>query len=87
MIILVLDNQVKSLCDKLRLNKQETHLAYTEFKAIGVRRIPDQINKLLVAIDTLSPATTNCERGFRAMNNILTYKKNVIMESRALNFK
>ena len=44
------EDEVKSLCGTLRLNKQQTHLAYIEFKPIGGRSIPDQLNKLMVAI-------------------------------------
>ena len=72
------EDEVKSLCDTLRLNKQQTHLAYIEFKASGGRSIPDQLNKLLVAVDTLSPSNADCERGFSAMNNIITDIRNVI---------
>ena len=49
-------DEVKSLCGTLRLNKQQTHLAYIEFKASGERSIPDQLNQLMVAVDTLSPS-------------------------------
>ena len=75
------EDEVKSLCDTLRLNKQQTHLAYIEFKANGGRSIPDQLNKLLVAVDTLSPTNADCERGFSAMNNIITDIRNVITTS------
>ena len=52
--------EVKSLCGTLRLNKQQTHLAYIKFKASGGRSIPDQLNKLMVAVDTLSPSNADC---------------------------
>ena len=39
------EDEVKSLCGTLRLNKQQTHLAYIEFKPSGGRSIPDQLNK------------------------------------------
>ena len=65
-------DEVKSLCGTLRLNKQLTHLAYIEFKAIGGRSIPDQLNKVMVAVDILSPCNADYERGFSAMNNIIT---------------
>ena len=54
-------DEVKSLCGTLRLNKQQTHLAYIEFKASGGRSIPDQLNKLMVAVDTLSPNNADCQ--------------------------
>ena len=72
------ENEAKSLCGTLRLSKQQTHLAYIEFKASGGRSIPDQLNKLMVAVDTLSPSNADCERGFSAMNNIITDSRNAI---------
>ena len=74
---------MKSLCSTLRLNKQQTHLAYIEFKASGGRSIPDQLNKLMVAIDILSPSKAECERGFSAMNNIITDSRNAITTNNA----
>ena len=50
----------KSLCDTLHLNKQQTHLAYIEFKASRRRSILDELIKLMVAIDTLSPSNAEC---------------------------
>ena len=72
------EDKVKSLCGTLRLNKQQTHLAYIEFKASRRRSIPDQLIKLMVAIDTLSPSNAECERGFSAMNNFITDSRNAI---------
>ena len=85
------EDEVKSLCGTLRLNKQQTHLilnfilniSYIEFKASGGRSIPDQLNKLMVAVDTLSPSNADCERGFSAMNNIITNSRNAITTSNA----
>ena len=74
---------MKSLCDTPFLNKQQTHLVYIEFKASGRRGIPDLLNKLLVAIDTFSPRNADCERGFSAMNNIITDTKKVITTNNA----
>ena len=77
------EDEVKSLCGTLRLYQQQTHLAYIEFKASGERSIPDQLNKLMVAIDTLSPSNAECERGFSAMNNIITDSRNAITTNNA----
>ena len=79
------EDEVKSLCGTLRLNKQLTHLAYIEFKAIGGRSIPDQLNKVMVAVDTLSRSNADCERGFSAMNNIITDSRNAITTNNAKN--
>ena len=77
------EDEVKSLCGTLRLYKQQTHLAYIEFKASGERSIPDQLNKLMVAIDTFSPSNAECERGFSAINNIITDSRNAITTNNA----
>ena len=77
------EDEVKSLCGTLRLNKQQTHLAYIEFKPSGGRSIPDQLNKLMVTIDTLSPRNAECEGGFSAMSNIITDSRNVITTNNA----
>ena len=77
------EDEVKSLCGTLRLNKQQTHLAYIEFKASGGRSIPDQLNMLMVAIDTFSPSNAECERRFSAMNNIITDSRNAITMNNA----
>ena len=77
------EDEVQSLCGTLRLNKQQTHLAYIEFKASGGRSIPDLLNKLMVAVDTFSPSNAGCERGFSAMNNIITDSRNTITTNNA----
>ena len=71
---------MKSLCGTLRLNKQQTHLAYIEFKASGGRSIPDQLNKLMVAVP---PSNVDCERRFSAMNNIITDSRNAVTTNNA----
>ena len=74
---------MKSLCGPLRLNKQQTHLGYIEFKASGGKSIPDQLNKLMLAVDTLSPSTADGVRAFSAMNNIITDSRNAITTNNA----
>ena len=77
------EDEVKSLCGTLRFNKQQPHLACIEFKASGERSIPDQLNKLMVAIDTLSPRNAECEGGFSAVNNIITDSRNAVTTNNA----
>ena len=73
--------EVKSFCETFRLNKHGTHLAYIKFKTSGRRSIPDQLNKLLVAVDTFLPSNPDCEQGFSTMNNIITDIRNMILTS------
>ena len=64
------EDEVKNLCDILRLNiVNELILRMASWG----RSIPDQLNKLLVAIDTLSPSNADFERGFSAMNEQYYY--------------
>ena len=77
------EDEVKSLCDTLRLNTKELILRALNFKASGGRSIPDQVNKLLAAVDIISPSNNDCEQGFSAMNNIITVIRNVITTSNA----
>ena len=72
------ENEVKSLCKTFHLNSQEIHLGFIEYKSSGGRRISNKFNKLLVAVDTLSPSNDDCERGFSAMNNIINYRRSLI---------
>ena len=37
----------------------------------------------MVAVDTLSPSNADCERGFSAMNNIITDSRNAITTNNA----
>uniref|UniRef100_A0A3B3IFA6 DUF4371 domain-containing protein n=1 Tax=Oryzias latipes TaxID=8090 RepID=A0A3B3IFA6_ORYLA len=64
------EEEVRTLCE--RLNIDEAHPGYVEFKASGGRSIPPPLKKLLLAVDTLSASNADCERGFSTMNNIMT---------------
>ena len=79
------EDEIKSLCNSLHLNIKELILrTYNEFKASGRRSISDQLNKLLVTVDTLSTSNVDCEREFNAINNIIiTDCRNVIKTSNA----
>jgi len=72
------ENEVKSLCKTFHLNNQEIHLSFTEYKSSGGRSISNKFNKLLVAVDTLSPSNADCEGGFSAMNNIINDRRSLI---------
>uniref|UniRef100_A0A3B3CBF3 DUF4371 domain-containing protein n=1 Tax=Oryzias melastigma TaxID=30732 RepID=A0A3B3CBF3_ORYME len=56
------EEEVRTLCESLNINEQEAHLGYVEFKASGGRSIPPPLKK----------NTSDCERGFSTMNNIMT---------------
>jgi len=65
------EEQVKHLCDTLNLNKQKIHFGFIESQSSGGRSIPSKLNKLCVAVGTLSKSYAYCERGFSSMNNIM----------------
>ena len=56
-----------------------SYLAYIEFKESGGKGISDQLNKMVVTVDTLSPNNA----GFSAINNIITDIRNVITSGNA----
>ncbi|CAM2096659.1 unnamed protein product [Caretta caretta] len=72
------EKKIRALADQLRINQQETHLEFVEFKASGGKNIPGKLKKLILAVDTLAASNTDCERGFSAMNNIITVKRTVL---------
>ena len=67
------------------LNNQEIHLGFIVNNSSGGRSISNKFNKLLVAIDTLSPSNADCERGFSAMNNIIKDRRSLIITNNAAN--
>ena len=79
------ENEVKSLCKTFHLNNQEIHLGFIEYKSSGGRSISNKFNKLLVAVDSLSPSNADCERGFSAMNNIINDRRSLITTNNAAN--
>ena len=64
------ENEVKSLCKTFHLHNQEIHLGFIEYKSSGGKPISNKFNKLLVAVDALSPSSADYERRLSAMNNI-----------------
>lgn len=79
------EDEVRALCRVLHLNEQEAHLGFTEYKASGGRSIPNKMTKLFMAVDTLSPSNADCERGFSAMNNIITEYRSKLTTRNAAN--
>ena len=79
------ENEVKSLCKTFHLNNQEIHLGFIEYKSNGGKSISNKFNKLLAAVDTLSPSNADCERGFSAMNSIIIDRRSLITTNNAAN--
>ena len=48
------EKNVKSSCNVCCLNKQKSHFVFIKYKKSGGRSIPDKLNKLLFAFDTLN---------------------------------
>ena len=76
---------MRALYRVLRVNEHEAHLGFTEYKATGGRSIPNNLKKLLMAVDTLSASNADCGRGFSTMNNIITDHRNKLMTKNAAN--
>ena len=79
------ENEVKSLCKTFPLNNHEIHLGFIEYKSSGGRSISNDFNKLIVAVDTLSPSNADCEQGFSAMNKIINDRRSLITTTNAAN--
>ncbi|KAK5868103.1 hypothetical protein PBY51_012543 [Eleginops maclovinus] len=79
------EDEVRALCHTLHVNEKTTHLGFVEYKASGGRSIPSNMKKLCIAVDTLSASNADCERGFSAMNNIITEYRSKLTTKNAAN--
>ncbi|KAJ8252839.1 hypothetical protein GJAV_G00206160 [Gymnothorax javanicus] len=77
------EEEVKALSQVLHVNETEAHLGFVEYKTSGGRSIPNQMKRLLMAVDTLSPSNADCERGFISMNMIITQHRSKLTAKNA----
>ena len=65
--------EIRTLCACFRVDERGTILAFRDFKDVaGTRVMPRELKLLKSAVDTLVVSTTECERTFSAINDILT---------------
>ena len=70
--------EVRDLCVMFHLDIDSTRRAYVSYKTSGGRIEPEEIKKLKICLQTISASNADCERGFSAMNDIITPARNRI---------
>jgi len=70
------NNEVSSLAETFQLNARQCVRAFREYRETGGKRVPDGLQPLLTAVDTIPVCTAECERGFSQMNLIMTPTRN-----------
>lgn len=72
------DALIEELCDRFLLLKDPVVRAFREFKDSGGRNIPNDLKILSRVIDSLVISTSDCERGFSQMNNIMDPSRSLL---------
>ncbi|KAJ4938997.1 hypothetical protein JOQ06_028460, partial [Pogonophryne albipinna] len=76
------DVEVLRLCEVLKVDRRETVQGFREYKETRASRTPAAMEPLLKAVRTIAVSTSECERAFSCMNDILTAKRNALSVSR-----
>jgi len=72
------DDSIRRLANKFHLNEVSTIRGFREFKDLKDSSKIPTLNPLLTAISTIAVSSSECERSFSSMNNIITPKRNVL---------
>jgi len=76
------EDEVKILCKTFHLNNQEIHLVLQMLEKAFLINSTSCLWQL--AVDTLSPSSADCERGFSAMNNFINDRRSLITTVKAM---
>lgn len=76
------DKSVRRLASKFQVDEKNSVRGYREFKDCKRLSIDNSLKPLLVAINTIAISSSECERSFSAMNNIVTWKRNALTPNR-----
>lgn len=79
------DAEVLHLCDRLKVDRRGSIQAFREYKEQRGSTTPAGLKPLLQAVNTIAVSTSECERAFSGMNDILSAKRNSIAISRLSN--
>lgn len=79
------DAEIGRLCEVFRVNKRESIQGFREYKENGASKTPKALMPLLKATHTIAISTSECERAFSSMNDILTAKRNALAIDRVSN--
>ncbi|KAJ1178017.1 hypothetical protein NDU88_003267 [Pleurodeles waltl] len=76
------DKDVRQLCQILRVNVVDSIRGFREYKEVKAAYIPLDFIPLMKAVETIAVSTSECERSFSCMNDLLTPKRNSICTNR-----
>lgn len=79
------DEEVLRLCDRLKVERRRSIQGFQEYKELRGSKTPEALKPLLKAVHTIAVSTSECERAFSCMNNILTDKRNSLAVTRLSN--
>jgi hypothetical protein len=76
------DNSSSNLCEIFHLSEKRKFInAFREFIDTNVR--PDELKLLIQIINSIPVSTSECERSFSAMNEVVSKKRNALLVQRA----
>ncbi|XP_069098318.1 E3 SUMO-protein ligase KIAA1586-like [Pleurodeles waltl] len=76
------DKDVRQLCQILRVNVVDSIWGFREYKEVKAAYIPLDFIPLMKAVETIAVSTSERERSFSCMNDLLTPKRNSICTNR-----
>jgi len=71
------DKNVRRLATKFQVDETSTVRSFHEFKETNKLSLIHSLRPLIVAINTVAISSSECERSFRTMNNMVTWKRNI----------
>lgn len=71
--------ELRLLCTRFRLSYATVRDGYCDFKDSGGRQVTGSFKPMLNSINTIPVSTAECERGFSAMNIILSELRSVML--------
>ena len=77
--------EIKSLCERFGLPYFATMSAFGDFQDNGGRRVPKDLKPLINCTKVFSCSSSECERGFSAMNLIISDERTRLLINRVSN--
>jgi len=74
--------EIKSLCARFQLPQSRTVIAFEDYKENGGKRVQVDLTQLLTCAQVIACSSAECERGFSAMNSILTERRSRLLINR-----
>lgn len=72
------DNNIRRLSQQFQVDKQSSVRGFREFKEIKDHSNICDLKPLITAVNTIAISSSECERAFSSMNNILEPKRNAL---------